>query len=895
MPLQPLPGAGRVLTPLPVLPLLLSLLLLGGLGLGLCSVAGDSVGVNATHVAVGMTGPFTGLQAEYGARIAAGLRTAFAEANAAGGVQARNLTLITMDDGYLVSRSVANFPALSSQALLLAGVYGADINTALLPLEVAAGVPHVGPFSGSLTIRTPFHQEVINVRASIPDEMVVLASILVEKLRVHRVACLYQNDSFGQTSLSSVTAALNYVGLQLMVAAAYQPGSTAIEPALETIAGYPLKAQAVVMASLETQSVKFIRLFRQDNRTDPDCNFLFYSGGATSAFANKTNRQDWGSFYFTQVVPPLDTPDLPIVSQYQSAAAQYLPPGMSPDLITFQAYLAGRLTAHVLRGIPGAITRQSFLDELYNTRLYVFGGLLLGLYGRNFVGCETAVCNSSIGLRTVFPATLHPATGVMHYNASLGSYSYSLTKLSYPVTNIVRPLLFGQLLPTDDPVWRWVAEAIGQALLSAFAALNAAGGVDGRPVELIQRYYAGDPAPYAAAVADRYELLALVGSVVNRSQSLQPYAAAQIGTYQTDPPAEYTAYNYSEVQVQASLPLELMALAAFAYRLGAPVHLRAPATEAGRTALRAMVQSLHSLQQQPASSQTYGSAAEALQGASPGTVIAVGSDADVEAWFSALAALPQLRLLVPSPRAVHLLATLNVAAYPQASRLHYPYMFSTRSLQVVSGPDVNDAVLYGQLLGNVLTAVLASSGNTSLAYSTTPQLLSSWYGSQYKYNGVTLGPYYSAACSAPAADDCECNEGVRQVAVLTAARLPQPVAFNYSSDTCRVAYRDLAVAPTQGPWFAGVIAGCVGGVMVLALCGWWLSRRSRRNNAAAPKDSGEPFCILFTDIQSSTHLWATVPDLMATALHVHHTLIRRLIAKYNLYEVKTIGDSFMCA
>lgn len=45
------------------------------------------------------------------------------------------------------------------------------------------------------------------------------------------------------------------------------------------------------------------------------------------------------------------------------------PPGMSPDLITFQAYLAGRLTAHVLRGIPGAITRQSFLDELYNTRL----------------------------------------------------------------------------------------------------------------------------------------------------------------------------------------------------------------------------------------------------------------------------------------------------------------------------------------------------------------------------------------------------------------------------------------------------------------------------------------------------------------------------------------------
>lgn len=51
----------------------------------LCSMAAGTR--PPTHVAVGMTGPFTGLQAEYGARIAAGLRTAFAEANAAGGVR----------------------------------------------------------------------------------------------------------------------------------------------------------------------------------------------------------------------------------------------------------------------------------------------------------------------------------------------------------------------------------------------------------------------------------------------------------------------------------------------------------------------------------------------------------------------------------------------------------------------------------------------------------------------------------------------------------------------------------------------------------------------------------------------------------------------------------------
>eukprot|EP00667_Euglena_gracilis_P000880 EG_transcript_880 len=97
----------------------------------------------------------------------------------------------------------------------------------------------------------------------------------------------------------------------------------------------------------------------------------------------------------------------------------------------------------------------------------------------------------------------------------------------------------------------------------------------------------------------------------------------------------------------------------------------------------------------------------------------------------------------------------------------------------------------------------------------------------------------------------------------------------------------------------GLIIGIASGVGVAALAGagalvWW-QRRSRRNNAAAPKDSDQPFCILFTDIESSTHLWATAPAAMACALETHHTLIRQLIAEHQLYEVKTIGDSFMCA
>eukprot|EP00668_Euglena_longa_P009164 GGOE01011057.1.p1 GENE.GGOE01011057.1~~GGOE01011057.1.p1 ORF type:complete len:580 (-),score=178.53 GGOE01011057.1:387-2003(-) len=194
-----------------------------------------------------------------------------------------------------------------------------------------------------------------------------------------------------------------------------------------------------------------------------------------------------------------------------------------------------------------------------------------------------------------------------------------------------------------------------------------------------------------------------------------------------------------------------------------------------------------------------------------------------------------------------------------------------------------------------MRTVLANSDNTSLAYSTTAQVLNAWYGSQFQYNGVSLGPYYSTICSTNTERDCECNEGVRLVTVLTATRQEEPITFNLSISTCRVTYVDLIVAPGQGLWYIGVVVGAVVGVAVLGLLSCWLVRRGQRDNAAAPKSKGQPFCVLFTDIQASTHLWASAPDIMACALYVHHSLIRKLIAHHKLYEVKTIGDSFMCA
>ena len=85
----------------------------------------------------------------------------------------------------------------------------------------------------------------------------------------------------------------------------------------------------------------------------------------------------------------------------------------------------------------------------------------------------------------------------------------------------------------------------------------------------------------------------------------------------------------------------------------------------------------------------------------------------------------------------------------------------------------------------------------------------------------------------------------------------------------------------------------LGSVILFAV---WMECRRRgdvRNVANAPR--GGDVAIVFTDIQSSTKLWGTVPASMASALDTHHAVIRAALAKHNGYEVKTVGDSFMMA
>jgi class 3 adenylate cyclase len=63
---------------------------------------------------------------------------------------------------------------------------------------------------------------------------------------------------------------------------------------------------------------------------------------------------------------------------------------------------------------------------------------------------------------------------------------------------------------------------------------------------------------------------------------------------------------------------------------------------------------------------------------------------------------------------------------------------------------------------------------------------------------------------------------------------------------------------------------------------------------ASPIPSGT-VTLLFTDVEGSTRLWETEPELMAVALRRHDKIMQAAIESAGGYVFMTVGDAFCAA
>lgn len=328
-------------------------------------------GVSENEVLFGQSAVLSGPSQYLGTSMRLGIETAFHEANQNGGVHGRYLSLESMDDSYETEYAVHATTHLieKAQVFALIGAVGTPTSWGALPLAQADGVPFITPFTGAEFLRDPSLENVINLRASYYQESERIIDYLTGQDGIDRIGVFYQNDSFGAAGLQGVRRALEQRGMEIFDTWHYERNAGGIDDAASEIIA--TKPDAVVMFGTPEAVANLVKLVRKE--ADPRFATVSFAGGKTLANKLGENRKD---IYVTQVVPFYDDVELPVVASYNAALRAYNP-SASPDFVSLEGYLAGRLAIWLLDACGRELTRRCFIEPALSHSEINLDGLIL--------------------------------------------------------------------------------------------------------------------------------------------------------------------------------------------------------------------------------------------------------------------------------------------------------------------------------------------------------------------------------------------------------------------------------------------------------------------------------------------------------------------------------------
>jgi branched-chain amino acid transport system substrate-binding protein len=330
-------------------------------------------GVDTTPIILGQSCALSGPAKNLGLEMRAGLLAAFSKINDEGGVKGRDIVLLSRDDGYEPDMAVKNTLDFinTEKVFMLIGEVGTPTSNAVIPLVEQYKIPFFAPFTGAEFLRDPFRKYVINVRASYFQEMEKLASYLVEVKKIRKIACFYQDDSYGLAGLEGIERALKKRGLDLVSQGSYERNTVAVLRGLTDV----LKAEpeAVVLVGTYSACAEFIKLGKA--RTTKDllyCNISFVGTESLQATLGRYTSH----VIVSQVVPYPGDNTIPLIREYTAAMRKYQHDA-PVSFTSLEGYIAGKLFFQISSAVPGELERESFISTMEQIGTFDLGGVVL--------------------------------------------------------------------------------------------------------------------------------------------------------------------------------------------------------------------------------------------------------------------------------------------------------------------------------------------------------------------------------------------------------------------------------------------------------------------------------------------------------------------------------------
>lgn len=335
-------------------------------------------------IKLGQSLPLSGPLTELGSEYRDGALAYFKWANSKGGVSGRKIDLVTLDDGYVVDKTVANAKKLLDEDNVFAffGMFGSANYAALMPLINERSVPSVAPYTGSDGLRAQTSPTTFWLRASYGDETEKIVDQLTT-LGINRIAVFYQDDAFGKAGLAGVDAALAKRKLKTLATGVYDKTKNDVGEAVKTIGA--ADPQAVVMISTYKPTASFVKQMRQAGKQPQ---FFALSVVGLKALSAELGAEAAG-VAISQVVPFPDNSTAPVVREMRQLPTAMLP-AAGVTYTTLEGFIAAKVMAEALRRAGPQLSREKLVAALESMRDFDVGGFPVNYAGGSHLGSRFA-------------------------------------------------------------------------------------------------------------------------------------------------------------------------------------------------------------------------------------------------------------------------------------------------------------------------------------------------------------------------------------------------------------------------------------------------------------------------------------------------------------------------
>ncbi|MBS0560089.1 MAG: ABC transporter substrate-binding protein [Proteobacteria bacterium] len=185
-------------------------------------------GVTDNEIVIGTYTDLSGVTVAWGVNNSNAYRMAFDEVNAEGGINGRKIRYIVEDNQYQVPRSVqaANKLINRDGVFLMVANGGTPMNNAVLPDQLAKGVPNVFPLTSARSMYEPYNRLKFGLASSYYDQMRAAIKYFVEQRGKKRICAMYQDTDFGRDVMDGVRDQMKAMNMTLVAETAHKPTDT---------------------------------------------------------------------------------------------------------------------------------------------------------------------------------------------------------------------------------------------------------------------------------------------------------------------------------------------------------------------------------------------------------------------------------------------------------------------------------------------------------------------------------------------------------------------------------------------------------------------------------------------------------------------------------------------